>query len=91
MIALRKRIESLEFSTERHKEKMLAQARTELGLPLPASSDIEEGAIRLKKMVDALVKLPLGMGDPRANAIVEEFRSWVRSEHERAKHERQEK
>lgn len=95
MIALKKRLESLELSTERYHQKMAAQAQKELGLvgllPLPPCSDIAEARIRLKRMVDALVKLPLGVKDPAVNEIVEEFRSWVRSEHERAKHERQEK
>jgi hypothetical protein len=85
MIALKKRLESLEISTERYHQKMAAQAQRELGLPLPPCSDIAEGRVRLKKMVDALVKLPLGMKDPRANAIVEEFTDWVKSEHARAK------
>ena len=89
MIALKKRLESLEISTEQYHQRMAAQAQKELGLvgllPLPPCSDIEEARIRLKRMVDALVKLPLGMNDPAVNEIVEEFRSWVRSEHARQK------
>jgi hypothetical protein len=87
MIALKKRLESLEISTERYHQKMAAQAQRELGLtgllPLPPCSDLSEARIRLKKMVDGLVKLPLGVKDPAVNEIVEEFRSWVRSEHAR--------
>jgi hypothetical protein len=91
MIALKKRLESLELSAEQYHQRMAAQAQKELGLtgllPLPPCSDLAEARIRLKRMVDALVKLPLGVKDPAVNEIVEEFRSWVRSEHERAKHE----
>ena len=83
MIALKKRLDSLEIATERHHQRMAAQAARELGLPLPPCSDLAEGRIRLKRMVDALKKLPLGMKDPSANAIVEEFTNWVQSEHKR--------
>ena len=83
VIALKKRLDSLEISTERYHQRMAAQAARELGLPLPPCSDLAEGRIRLKRMVDALKKLPLGMKDPSANAIVEEFTNWVQSEHKR--------
>ena len=87
MIALKKRLDSLEISTELYHQRMAAQAQKELGLtgllPLPACSDLSEARIRLKKMVDALVKLPLGVKDPAVEAIVLEFSDWVRSEHKR--------
>jgi hypothetical protein len=83
MIALKKRLNSLEFSAERYHEKMAAQARRELNLPLPACSDIKEGLKRLQKMIAGLKKLPLGMEDPSANAIVLEFTDWVQAEHKR--------
>jgi hypothetical protein len=91
MIALKKRLTSLEISANRYHVKMAAQARRELGLPLPECSDVKEGLIRLQKMIAGLKKLPLGVADPAANAIVEEFTSWVKAEHARANHERQEK
>jgi hypothetical protein len=83
MIALKKRLNSLEFSAERYHQKMAAQARRELGLPLPPCSDVKEGLIRLQKMIAGLKKLPLGVADSSANAIVTEFTDWVASEHKR--------
>jgi hypothetical protein len=95
MIALKKRLNSLEIARERYHQRMAAQAQKELGLtgllPLPPCSDLSEARIRLKKMVDALVKLPLGVKDPAVQSIVLEFRNWVVAEHKRAKNERQEK
>jgi hypothetical protein len=85
MIALKKRLTSLEFSTERYHQNMFFQARRELGLPLPECSDVKEGLIRLQKMIAGLKKLPLGVADPAANAIVLEFTDWVASEHARQK------
>jgi hypothetical protein len=87
MIALKKRLDSLEISASRYHEKMIAQCNRELGLPLPACSDIAEGLVRIKKMIDSLMKLPLRMEDPSAEAIVLEFTDWVQAEHARAKHE----
>jgi hypothetical protein len=87
MIALKKRLNSLEFSAERYHQRMAAQARRELGLPLPECSDVKEGLIRIKRMIDSLMKLPLKMEDPSANAIVTEFTDWVKAEHARAKHD----
>ena len=66
---------------------MFRQADRELGLPLPACSDIAEGLVRIRKMIDSLMKLPLKMADPSAEAIVLEFTDWVAAEHARAKHE----
>jgi hypothetical protein len=85
MIALKKRLDSLESATERYHQRMAAQARRELGLPLPPCSDVKEGLVRIRKMIDALKKLPLGVKDPSANAIVLEFTNWVQSEHARQK------
>ena len=87
MIALRKRLDSLEISQSRYHEKMFRQAGRELGLPLPPCSDIAEGLVRIKKMIDSLMKLPLKMEDPSAESIVLEFTDWVQAEHARAKNE----
>jgi hypothetical protein len=87
MIALKKRLDSLEFSASRYHEKMFRQAGRELGLPLPACSDIADGLVRIKRMIDSLMKLPLKMEDPSAESIVLEFTDWVAAEHARAKHD----
>jgi hypothetical protein len=83
MIALKKRLDSLEISASRYHQKMIAQCNRELNLPLPPCSDIADGLVRIRKMIDSLMKLPLRMADPSANAIVEEFTNWVQSEHAR--------
>jgi hypothetical protein len=81
MIAIKKRLDSLEFDTERYHEMMANQAKKELGLPLPPCSDLAEGRKRLKSMLDSIGRLPLGVDDPNVDAIVTEFTDWVKAEH----------
>lgn len=82
MPSLTRRLENLEHIARTEYAERFLDAQRMFGLPLPASSNINEAVRRMKKTLRAIRALPPD-DVVRANEIAEELRNWVKSEHER--------
>jgi hypothetical protein len=82
MIALRKRLEELEYNAQAEYWHHYQEAQKLFGWPVPPDSDINEAVRRIKDILRRIESLPAG-SDERANDIANELREWIQSEHER--------
>lgn len=80
----KRRLEALERAATLaaiHYQESFARAQAEYGLPLPEGSDIHDG---LRRLQDCLARCKDATADER-NSIMDGFKAWVLSEHERCK------
>ena len=77
MPSMKKRIDDLEISDAAYHARMLEQAQREFRLPLPDGTDV---AVALE-MWARIRELPSGSSE--SLAIVEDFRNWVLTQHEK--------
>ena len=82
MPSLARRLENLEHVARAEYAERFLEAQRMFSLPLPESSNINEAVRRMKKALRAIQALPPN-DVVRANEIADEFRNWVKSEHER--------